>query len=85
MTQNSKVDITKDGRYMDGQWDAERMSHNIERTNFGSIEEAIRIKTELIQEFEKNFGYNRESFNDDKNYSYNYGMLDKLTELKDKE
>jgi hypothetical protein len=83
MTQNSKVDITKDNRYMDGQWDAERMSQNIERTNFGSMDEAIKVKTELIEHFEKEFGHTREDFKDDKNYSYNCGMLDKLIELKD--
>ena len=81
----SKVDITKNLKYMDGQWDAERMSHSIERTNFETIDEAIRVKTELIDHFEKEFGHTRESFKDDRNYSYACGMLDKLIELKEKE
>ena len=80
----NKVDITKDLKYMDGQWDAERMSKQIENTDFRTLEEAIRVKTELIQHFEKEFGYTKEAFNDDRNYVYNYGMLDKLIELKEK-
>ena len=85
MTQNSKIDITKDLRYMDGQWDAERMSQNIERTNFETLEGVIEVKTELIKHFEEEFGYTREDFKDDRNYAYGCGMLDKLIELKKEE
>lgn len=65
--------------YQEGLYAGNTIIKHIESTVYKTIDEAIRVKAELISNFEKEFGYSREdeSF-PDSNYSYNCGILDKL-------
>ena len=78
------MDITKDLNYQEGYWSGESVAKNIERTTYKDIETAIAVKQKVIDNFEKQFGYTKENFNDDSNYSYNYGMLVRLKEESEK-
>lgn len=72
--------IENDMGYMDGQWAGRDMVNKIEKTMYGNIDEAIRVKQELIDQFEKDFGYTRDMEQFDRNYSFNMGVLDTLLE-----
>lgn len=78
------MDITKDLNYQEGYWSGESVAKNIERTTYKNIETAIAVKQKVIDNFEEQFGYTKENFNDDSNYSYNYGMLVRLKEESEK-
>lgn len=71
--------IENDLNYQEGLWAGKKIIPNISATTYGTLEEAIRIKSELVSEFETRFGYSR---NDqefpDRNYSFNCGFLDAL-------
>ena len=73
--------LEKDFNYQEGLHAGSTIIKHIKSTVYKTIDEAIRIKAELISNFEKEFGYSREdeSF-PDSNYSYNCGILDKLLE-----
>ena len=45
--------LEKDFNYQEGLWAAKGMAKNIGSTTYGSLEEAIRVKSELISEFEE--------------------------------
>jgi hypothetical protein len=75
-----KIDITRDVNYMEGKFNAERLVITISNTSFESIEGAIANKEKVIQNFEKEFEYTRDYYQGDRNYSYNYGMLDGFRE-----
>jgi|32_taG_2_1085360.scaffolds.fasta_scaffold168966_2 hypothetical protein len=77
------MDITKDLSYQEGYWAGKSVIKNIEFTTYKDLETAIAIKENLIANFENDFGYTREDWNKDSNYSYNCGMLDKLLEEKE--
>lgn len=70
--------ILKDHNYMEGTWAAPRMAAIIEKTEYKTLENAIRVKQELIDQFEKDFGYHPNMDEFDRNYSYNYGLLTQL-------
>ena len=63
--------------YTEGQWAGQQMLKDIEQTMYGTIPEAIRVKEELIVQFEKEFGYCRTGTYD-RNYAFNLGILDVL-------
>lgn len=70
--------IEEDTNYVEGMRIGKSLLRFIENTVYGTLEEAIRVKTELVEKFEETFSYTKE-INDnetfDKNYSYNMGML----------
>ena len=74
--------IKKDVNYLEGVWVAKKLADNIEKTEYGTIEEFITAKQSLIEHFEKEFGYSRDDESFDRNYSFNYGLLDKLRDIK---
>lgn len=78
--------LEKDFNYSEGKWAGHQMARNIEQTVYGSLEEAIKAKAELISKFEEDFGYSREDKEfPDRNYTYNLGILDKLKEIHESE
>jgi len=74
------MSIEKDLNYQEGYWSGESVVKNIEKTTYKDLETAIAVKQKVIDNFEEQFGYTTENFNDDSNYSYNYGMLVRLKE-----
>ena len=76
-----KDKICKDVNYMEGHWAGKKMAETIEKTVYDTLEQAIRIKQVLINNFEKDFGYTRNDAEFDRNYSYNYGLLDSLIKI----
>ena len=72
--------VTKDQAYSEGYWSGKSVYDNIEKTTYKNITTAIEVKKRLIQNFENEFGYTREDWGNDSNYSYNCGMLDRLIE-----
>ena len=75
------MSIEKEVNYHEGYWSAESVAKHIERTTYKDLETAIAVKQKVIDNFEEQFGYTKESFNNDSNYSYNYGMLVRLKEF----
>jgi hypothetical protein len=75
------MEITKDHNYMEGVWAAKSLPNYIQNTEYVTIEQAIVVKQELIDNFEKEFGYHTDMDEYDRNYSYNYGMLDQLKNI----
>lgn len=73
--------IEKDTNYQEGIWVGKSMVKNIEITIYETVYYAIQVKQELIDNFEKEFGYSREMKEFDPNYSYNMGILDALKEI----
>lgn len=65
-------------QYMEGQWAASRMIPVIEKTTYRSLENAIKIKSTLIEQFESQFGFSRKMENPDSKYAYELGILDFL-------
>ena len=45
--------------YMEGTWAAESMIKKIDKTEYKTVEQAIKVKQELINHFEKDFGFDR--------------------------
>jgi hypothetical protein len=72
--------ITKDLNYMEGVWAGVQMIKNIEHTVYENIEQAINVKQALIDNFHEQFGYSEHMPEFDRNYSYNYGLLQALKE-----
>ena len=72
--------ISKDLNYMEGHWAGQQMAKHIDNTIYSSIEEAIAVKEALVENFESQFGYSESMPEFDRNYSYNYGMLQALKE-----
>jgi hypothetical protein len=64
--------------YMEGIWAANSIINNISSTEYKTIDNAIKVKSELIYYFEQDFGFNRNMDQIDPNYAYNYGILDAL-------
>ncbi len=69
--------------YLNGETTAEATIKFIDKTVYRTLEGAIKVKQELIDNFEKSdgFAYTREipkysAF--DRNYAFNCGMLDRL-------
>jgi hypothetical protein len=77
--------IEKDLNYMEGTWAGERLAPRIDKTEYETLYYAIQIKQNLIDNFEKEFGYSREMDEFDRNYSYNLGILDKLKKIYNEE
>ena len=64
------MEITKDHNYMEGVWAAKSLPNYIQNTEYVTIEQAIVVKQELIDNFEKEFGYHTDMDEYDRNYSY---------------
>lgn len=81
--------VTQDHNYMEGHGvAADTIIRFIGSTVYGTIEEAIKVKQELINNFENpnSFAYSREIPDNrafDRNYAYNCGILDRLKEETD--
>jgi len=63
---------------MEGYYAGERMIQHIASTKYQTIDNAIAVKQELIDNFEEKFGYTEEQDEFIRDYAYNYGMLDAL-------
>lgn len=72
--------ITKDLNYMEGVWAGVQMIKNMKHTVYENIEQAINVKQALIDNFHEQFGYSENMPEFDRNYSYNYGLLQALKE-----
>lgn len=83
-TKKPNNSLEKNFSYLEGLTGASGMIKYIENTSYGSLENAIKVKTELVEHFEKEFGYSREDEEIDPKYAYTLGLLDALTKaLKD--
>lgn len=58
--------------YQNGYFWGERTAKFIENTTYGSLEEGIRVKEELLADFEEHFNWNMEN----KDYAETKGTLD---------
>lgn len=72
--------IEKNVQYMEGKWAGSRMVHDIERTTYGNLKNAIETKQVLIDQFEGQLGFSREMEDPDPKYAYELGILDALKE-----
>lgn len=77
------MDIKKDTEYQEGYWAARSIVPFIEKTTYKTVDEAIKVKQELVNQFEEKFGYHRDLDVYDSNYSWNCGFLDYLKEHTD--
>ena len=77
--------IENDLSYQEGIWAAGNMAKNIDKTIYETLFYAIQVKQELIDNFEKEFGFSREMEIPDGNYSYNLGILDALKKIHEDE
>lgn len=77
------MDIKKDTEYQEGYWSARSIVPHIDKTTYKTIDQAIKTKEELINQFQEKFGYHRDLEVYDSNYSWNCGFLDYLKEHKD--
>lgn len=59
---------------MEGKFIGRRMIPNIEQTTYGTLEEAIRSKTELVEDLKEHFGWTEK----DKDVAFNLGIIDGL-------
>lgn len=74
------MDIKKDNEYQEGYWSARSIVEHIDKTTYKTIENAIKTKEALVNQFEEKFGYHRDLDIYDANYSWNCGFLDYLKE-----
>ena len=74
------ANIEKNIQYLEGKWAGSRMVHDIERTTYGSLKNAIETKHVLIDQFETQFGFSRDMGEPDSKYAYELGILDALKE-----
>lgn len=78
--------INENTQYLEGQWAASSLIKHIELSDYKTLENAVESKGELLDHFEKNFGFSRSMENIDSNYAFNAGLYDALKEeLKNQE
>lgn len=70
--------------YIEGQWASKGVSQYVERTTYGTIEQAIATKKEVVRLFEDKFGFSREMEEPDSKYAWECGFLDGLLEVYNK-
>ncbi len=69
--------IEKDPNYMEGKANAERVIDlGIEKTMYETLDAAVNIKRDMVEQFEETFQFDRNTGPFDRNYAYNVGMLD---------
>lgn len=75
--------IESDVGYIEGVWSAKSVVKHIANSIYNNIHEAIAIKTEVVSNFENQFGYSREMDVEqfDYNYAHTVGMLDGLKKI----
>ena len=78
---NYKEDIN----YMEGRWIGKGIADRVDRTEYKDLKTAIEVKQNLIDNFEKKFGYSRNQDSFDRNYTFNLGILEVLKERFKKE
>jgi hypothetical protein len=71
---------SKDSNYAEGQWVGKRIADTVDKTEYKDLPTAIKVKQELINNFEKKFGYKHEQESFDRNYTFNLGILHILKE-----
>jgi hypothetical protein len=76
------MDIIQNSQYQEGIWQGKVIAQNIEKTSYETIENAINIKTALINNFELELGFSRDMEDPDSNYAFNLGILDTLKNFK---
>lgn len=69
--------IQNNGGYIDGVVAGRKMIKFIHLTEYKTLENAIRVKKELVELFEKEFGFSRDG-EFDYNYAHSLGILDTL-------
>jgi hypothetical protein len=78
--------INENIQYLEGRWSANSLIKHIELSDYKTLENAVKSKGELLDQFEKNFGFSRTMENIDSNYAFNAGLYDALKEkLKNQE
>lgn len=78
--------INENIQYLEGRWSANSLIKHIELSDYKTLENAVESKGELLDQFEKNFGFSRTMENIDSNYAFNAGLYDALKEkLKNQE
>ena len=78
--------IEKDGNYIDGKYTGEKVVRDgIEKTIYKTIEAAIEVKKDIVETFEKELQFNRDTGPFDRNYAFNCGMLDAFKKHKDEQ
>ena len=73
---NYKDDIN----YMEGRWIGKGIADRVDRTDYKDLETAIKVKQNLVDNFEKKFGYSHNQDSFDRNYTFNLGVLEVLKE-----
>lgn len=79
------MSIEKDPNYIEGGVVAQSSIAHIEKTMWGSLEEAIKAKEDTISHFETSWGFTREDYHNDRNYSHTCGFLDALKKAYEEE
>lgn len=80
------ANIEKNGQYMEGEWVAmHSIGPHIEKTTYKTVDNAIKVKETLIENFERQFGFSREMEEPDRNYAYELGILEGLKKFRDGE
>jgi hypothetical protein len=72
--------INENIQYLEGRWSANSLIKHIELSDYKTLENAVESKGELLDQFEKNFGFSRSMENIDSNYAFNAGLYDALKE-----
>ena len=54
------MDIKEDNNYQEGYWSARSIVEHIEKTTYKDLDTAIGTKTELVKNFEDQFGFARD-------------------------
>lgn len=73
---NYKDDIN----YIEGKWIGKGIADRVDRTEYKDLKTAIEVKQNLINNFEKEFGYKHDQESFDRNYTFNLGILHVLKE-----
>ncbi len=72
--------IEGDPNYLEGKFTAEKvLKDGIEKTMYQVIESAVNIKKDIVETFEKEFQFDRDTGPFDRNYAFNCGMLGGFT------
>lgn len=78
--------IEGDSNYLEGKFTAEKVLRDgIEKTMYQTIDAAVNIKGDMVEQFEKTFQFDRNTGPFDRNYAFNCGMLDAFKKHKDEQ
>lgn len=71
---------SEDSNYAEGKWVGNSIADKVQSTTYKDLPTAIKVKQELINNFEKKFGYRHDQETFDRNYTFNLGILHVLKE-----